>query len=244
MSPLAIERATIATWPAAETCERAGWLLLAAGGVTGRVNAVWPLEWRGADLGAAIDEAEAWFAARAMAPRFKLTEGAFAPANLPAALAARGYAPTSPTLIMTRALGASAGAHENVALHAALPPLFDSALAESTPDAAELAERRAIALRAPQPAAFAVRAEGEAALAVGMSAIAGGFAGIFLMRTLPGARRQGHARHILRALLDWAHANGATQAFLQVDADNAPAIALYAREGFATRSAYHFWRKP
>lgn len=243
MTPRDIDLATITTWPAAVTEERDGWFYLACGGVTGRVNAAWPLGWRGCDLDAAIADVEAWYAARGLPPRFKLTDGGFAPDALPERLAARGYEAVMPTLVMTRALPATSASHERVTIAPELPPLFDQALRESTKNADDLEERRSIARRLPEPAAFAVRETEGGAAAVGASAIAGALAGVFLMRTVPEARRQGHARHVLRALLAWARREGATYAFLQVDADNAPAIALYAREGFDTLTTYRFWRK-
>lgn len=239
MNALEIERATIAIWPAAETELYDGWSFLAGSGVTGRVNAVWPLQWMGADVEAAIDGAERWYAARNMPPRFKLTDRAFAPPDLPARLERRGYAPTQPTLVMTRPLTSASAEFSDVELFSDMPPAFDAALVSSTPDPQELEERRAIALRAPRPRAFATRLNAS----VGMSAVSGRLAGVFLMRTVPQARRQGHARHILRALLSWARAQGATEAFLQVDGDNAPAIALYEQEGFVALTAYRFWRK-
>ncbi|MBX9745688.1 MAG: GNAT family N-acetyltransferase, partial [Hyphomonadaceae bacterium] len=207
------------------------------------VNAVWPLEWRGDDIGEAIDDVEHWYEMRGLPPRFKLTDGAFAPASLPSRLERRGYEPVMPTLVMTRDLRAAAGAHEDVAISSVMPDLFDQALRRSTTNPDDLAERRSIARRLPSPAAFAVREHGGRPLAVGASAIADALAGIFLMRTVPDARRQGHGLHILRALLYWAKDNGAAHAFLQVDADNAPAIALYEREGFTRLTMYHFWRK-
>lgn len=242
-TPRAIDHATIKTWPAAVTEEREGWFLLAAGGVTGRVNAAWPLDWRGEDVDAAIDAVEAWYGARKLPPRFKLTDGAYAPADLAERLAQRGYEAVMPTLVMTRPLAAEIGAHDGVALTSTPPPSFDLALRESTTNADDLEERRSIASRLPAPAAFAVRERDGYAAAIGASAIADTLAGVFLMRTTPAARRQGHARHILRALLRWAQANGANTAFLQVDADNAPAIALYEREGFAALTTYRFWRR-
>lgn len=244
MSPRDIDLATIKTWPATVTEERDGWFYLAAGGVTGRVNAVWPIDWRGADADAAIADVEHWYAARKLPPRFKLTDGAFAPLDLPDRLAKRGYAPVMPTLVMTCALTTTAREHEDVSLSPNLPDAFDQALQASTTNADDLEERRSIARRLPSPSAFAVREHEGRALAVGASAVADKLAGIFLMRTVPDARRQGHALHILRALFDWAAANSATHAFLQVDADNAPAIALYEREGFTTLTTYRFWRKP
>lgn len=243
MSPREIDLATVRTWPAAETEDRDGWLHLAAGGVTGRVNAVWPLDWRGADVEAAIDAAEAWLAARGLPPRFKMTDTAFAPSDLAERLARRGYEAVSPTLIMTAPIHARA-APDGVALSAVMPAAFDAVLRAVSADAAEYEERRGIALRAPKPAAFAMAPRAGAPLAIGMSAAAGDLAGLFLMRTAPEARRQGLARAVLAALLARARGWGARTAFLQVDADNAPAVALYKSEGFTTLSTYRFWRRP
>lgn len=242
MNPIAIERATLAAWPPAEVREHEGWLFCAASGVTGRVNAVWPLAWRGGDVGGAIGAAEEWYAARKLPPRFKLTEDAFAPSDLSEALKARGYAPKTATFIMMRALSGVCATDATIVLSDHMSAAFEQALAESTPDPDDLEERRAIAARAPAPKAFAVCGV-EAPLAMGMSAVAGSLAGIFLMRTVPHARRQGRAQAVLRALLDWAQARGANCAFLQVDAANDPAVHLYRREGFDVLSTYRFWRK-
>ena len=244
MTPIEIERATIIAWPARDTEEQDGWFLLAGSGVTGRVNAVWPLDWRGDDIDKAIAAAERWYAARNLPARFKLTDGAFAPGDLPERLAARGYAPTKPTFVMTRGLANIEQVHSDVEFTSQMSPAFEQALIDSTPDADELDERRAIALRAPSPTVFAVRSANGVPAAVGMSAIARDLAGIFLMRTSPAARRQGHARIILRALLAWARDHGAASAFLQVEADNSPAVGLYKLEGFTTLTSYRFWRKP
>ncbi|MGD9981563.1 MAG: GNAT family N-acetyltransferase [Hyphomonadaceae bacterium] len=242
MSPRDIDLATIKTWPAARTEERNGWFYLAAGGVTGRVNAAWPLDWAGDDVEAAIDDAEAWYAALNLPPRFKLTDEAFAPPDLPQRLGRRGYEPVMPTLVMTAPVR-GADAAEDVALHEAMPTAFDAVIRETSKDDAEYDERLSIALRAPQPAAFALIERERRAVAIGMCAGAGELAGVFLMRTAPEARRQGLARRIFRALMGRCAEWGATTAFLQVDAENAPAIALYEREGFATLTTYRFWRK-
>jgi ribosomal protein S18 acetylase RimI-like enzyme len=241
MTPLDIEYATIAAWPARTTETLHGWRLLAAGGVTGRVNAAWPLEWTGGDIGAAIVDVEGWYARRGLPARFKLTDGAVAPADLPQALAARGYAPTMHTLVMISPLGSRETG--DALLFEAMPAAFDAALVESTPNPDELAERRDIARRAPNPAAFALIELNARPAAIGMTALADSLAGVFLMRTIPDARRCGLARRILRTLLGRAHALGARNAFLQVEADNAAAIGLYESEGFTTLTSYRFWRK-
>ncbi len=48
----------------------------------------------------------------------------------------------------------------------------------------------------------------------------------------PGAQGEGLGAALLGALLDEARARGCTQVFLEVRADNAPALALYERTGF------------
>ncbi|MNL85424.1 Mycothiol acetyltransferase [compost metagenome] len=61
------------------------------------------------------------------------------------------------------------------------------------------------------------------------------------MRTLPGHRRKGLASRILAALLHEARTLGARRAYLQVEADNAPAIALYSGLGFTPAYGYRYW---
>jgi len=240
-----IDRATILTWPARVTEERDGWFYLADNGVTGRVNAVWPLNLPRGDVERAIDAAEDWYAARKLQPRFKLTDGATAPDDLAARLARRGYINAAPTLVMLARLSGERGAYDAVELAPAPPPAFDRALEASATSAPDLAERRGIAARVPSPAAFGSRAHDGRVAAVGACVVTDNLAGIYLMRTVPEARRQGHARHLLRALLHWAaKTQDAHWAFLQVDADNTPAISLYEREGFEALTTYQYWKKP
>ena len=238
-----IELATIRTWPAAVTEQRNGWFYLASGGVTGRVNAAWPLAWTGNDLDAAISDVEAWYAARNLPPRFKLTDDAIAPMDLAEALEHRGYASVTPTLVMTAPITPREASHD-VKLSPKMPQSFDGVIRETSKTDSEYDERHSIAVRAPNPAAFATVERDNRVAAIGMTAAAGDLTGIFLMRTAPHARRQGSARQILNALLARAHEWGVTTAFLQVEADNEPAIALYESEGFTPLTTYRFWRKP
>jgi ribosomal-protein-alanine N-acetyltransferase len=55
---------------------------------------------------------------------------------------------------------------------------------------------------------------------------------ILTLATMEHARRQGIARRVLAAGLDWAEAAGAMRVFLEVSEGNAPARALYAAAGF------------
>lgn len=62
------------------------------------------------------------------------------------------------------------------------------------------------------------------------------------MRTRPEHRRKGYAARILASIATWGRAQGASRIFLQVEDDNAPARALYARAGFEDAYPYRFMR--
>ena len=64
------------------------------------------------------------------------------------------------------------------------------------------------------------------------------------MRTLPHAQGQGLGASLLAAFTALALQRGIGRAFLQVEADNAPALALYRRFGFTTAWTYHYWKAP
>ena len=56
---------------------------------------------------------------------------------------------------------------------------------------------------------------------------------ILTFGVVPAARRRGHGAALLQGALAVARARGAGAMFLEVAAGNAPALALYTREGFA-----------
>lgn len=72
----------------------------------------------------------------------------------------------------------------------------------------------------------------------------GDLAGVFELETDPGLRRKGHGRAIMATALKWARAGGARKAWLQVVADNAPAIALYRHFGFTETYRYVYRMAP
>ncbi len=84
------------------------------------------------------------------------------------------------------------------------------------------------------------RSDDGAVLACGQTATEADLVGLYDVFTDPAVRGQGWARRLCSQLLGQAHAAGARVAYLQVDADNAPARAIYQRLGFADAYAYHY----
>ncbi len=81
-------------------------------------------------------------------------------------------------------------------------------------------------------------------LAGGAAAFSHGWASVHGMRTHAAERGRGLARQVLAGLAEAATARGLSQVFLQVEADNTGALALYRRAGFVTAWMYQYWKKP
>ena len=76
-------------------------------------------------------------------------------------------------------------------------------------------------------------------VATGLTIVEDDFAGLFDIATHEQARRQGHARAVVSALMATARGMGARHAYLQVAADNVAALGLYRQFGFEER--YQYW---
>jgi len=86
---------------------------------------------------------------------------------------------------------------------------------------------------------FVVRRGGET-LACGQYVVESEVVGLYDVFTAPVVRGQGFASALCKALLLRAREDGAERAYLQVEADNGAARAVYRRLGFADAYAYHY----
>jgi ribosomal protein S18 acetylase RimI-like enzyme len=68
--------------------------------------------------------------------------------------------------------------------------------------------------------------------------------GVHGLHVEPEHRRQGHARAVMAALLDWGAEQGARTVWLHVETDNAPAIRLYESMGLAEHHALRYLAAP
>jgi len=95
----------------------------------------------------------------------------------------------------------------------------------------------------PEAGLFALE-RGEEALATLICVHDGDLAGLFEIATDKAVRKQGLGRQLILSALKWARLRGARQAWLQVEAANAPALALYHSLGFEEAYRYHYRRPP
>ena len=69
-------------------------------------------------------------------------------------------------------------------------------------------------------------------------------AGLFDIVTREEMRGRGHGRNVVLSALSWARRQGARQAWLQVVAENGPAVHLYESLGFREVYRYVYWQHP
>ncbi len=236
----AIERATVAAVSPSELDEIGGWILALDPGTIGRAHSATPLRH---DLPAdAIPEIEARYARAGLTPVWRI-EDAPGLAEVRAALTARGYQPTLPTLVKLGTIAAmlEAAPSEPGEIIEAADDGWASVFIGEGFDPVDGANRVAAFSRSPGAIYGRVR-DGERTVAVGAMSISHGWASIHGMRTSPEYRGKGGASRVLGAMAAEARRRGVEQVFLQVTEEN-PARALYRRFGFERVWRQSYWRK-
>ena len=76
-------------------------------------------------------------------------------------------------------------------------------------------------------------------IACGLGILQGKFIGLFDIVVDKEARRQGYGKRLIESLLAWGKSEGAETSYLQVVAENEPALQLYAKLGF--KEDYRYW---
>jgi GNAT superfamily N-acetyltransferase len=245
---LAIERAAFEAWPAAEVQALGGWRLRFNHGVTNRGSSVWagpgacdvPLAER-------LARVEGFYAERESTACYQLSP-ASDPPGLDAALAARGYesfAPVSVEVAPVEHVAALAPPSELEARcsDALFEEWFDVSGRRGRFQGEAVAVYRALLERLHGRAGFAIARVGGQPAAVGLAVASPPWVGVFSMLTLPGFRGQRLGEAVLGAIGRWAEDRGAARVYLQVETENAPARALYARAGFEPCYEYHYRRR-
>lgn len=169
------------------------------------------------------------------------------PATLDADLAARGFGTLDDTRVMVCAQPDIR--ERSLPAGVAFEPLNGAAFAEAVGvlRGSPAAQREAHAQRLlASPVAYrgwALRREGEV-LACGQIAAEAGLVGLYDVFTRDDQRGSGLATLLCERLLLEGLRGGTHIAYLQCEADNAPARRIYQRLGFADAYAYHYRQAP
>jgi GNAT superfamily N-acetyltransferase len=240
----AIEAAALRAWAAEEVEQVEGWVLRRTVGVgRRRSNSMLPP----AEAGVAVRSLELALATAEELdfPLVVQVSPAEVHLALDEALEDRGLVSGGRTLVLTGALRPLEAASADVSVE--LGPLtreWVEAWGQVSGDA-EGARRTAELVLSQLPSArFAQVSRTGQPLAVAIGVLDGAWLGVFSLAVAPAARRRGVASAVMDALEGWGAARGAASVYLQVEADNQPALELYARRGLAIAHSYHYRSQP
>ncbi len=238
----AIERATIAAVSPKLVTEQDGWLLAFDNGSIGRAKSAVPLEHVSADMGV-VERIEATYATRDLPAIFRLATNACFD-DLRAELERRGYLAEKPTWVQTATVQAMRRVtNQSIADVADTPGTAWTALFLGEGfDPVDGASRVTSLSRSTSNVYASVREAGST-VAGGAASFSHGWASVHGMRTAQSHRGQGLAGRVLAGLAQTAIDHGYSQVFLQVEANNPAAQALYKRAGFTTAWVYEYWSK-
>ena len=220
-----------------------GWLLRVSPGTAKRGRSVNAHFGSTLPLAAKIDHCERIYRERELPTLYRMTPFV-APTGLERALEARGYAPFETTLVQAVELDGTAlpvPSRGSVELVDASADAFVDAVAalrgSSAPQRDAHRERLG---HSPLDGRHVVAVVDGVPVGAGKTAREGDIVGVFDLVTAEHARGRGIATMLVARLLARAWDRGARLAYLQVDANNAPALAIYRRFGFATLYTYHY----
>ncbi|MFD0002058.1 GNAT family N-acetyltransferase [Streptomyces sp. NPDC127178] len=231
-------------WRPVESERLGEWELRAASGFTRRANSVLPLGDPGLPLPAALDVVRRWYGDRGLPAYVQTATGAEGTQELLCAELERlGWAREVSAEMWIGALTPVADRAEGAGV-----------VLVREADEAWLAryQRKGVSevalkvLESGPSVWFATvpSAEGGAPAAIGRCVVDGRWAGFAAVEVDPALRRQGLATRVMAALARQALDEGASAAWLQVEAENVGAREMYAGMGFAAHHAYHHYRSP
>lgn len=239
-----LERIASLGWQGTSTERLGGWLLRAGSGFTGRANSVLPLGSPGRPLDDALQQVHDFYRRHDLTPLFQVPLGPET-APLDSDLEDRGWTAFHPTWVLTADLDAAT---------AQCPPRpgLPAARFEDAPSAewlhgyvyrgTPLPGAAVAVLRHADGLVFASLHDDGGQAAVVRGVLTDGWLGVTALTVADHRRRSGVGRHLMGELLRWAGSHGATQVYLQVAADNTPALTMYDAMGFTGHHRYHYRR--
>ncbi|MFD3735792.1 GNAT family N-acetyltransferase [Streptomyces sp. NPDC058632] len=250
-----LARVAARAWRPVESERLGAWELRAAAGFTRRANSVLPLGDPGVPLDEALTAVRRWYAGRGLPAYVQTATGAEGTQEaLGAELERRGWVREVTAELWVGGLApvADLGPGPSGAESAGA----DVVLSREAGEAWLARYRRrglseaALKVLGSGPSVWFATVPGDdggagdGPAAIGRCVVDGRWAGFAAVEVDPALRRRGLATAVMAALARRALDEGASAAWLQVEAGNTGARALYDRMGFATHHAYHHYRAP
>ena len=236
-----IEYAGFRSWPAFDESEADGVVLRYSHGHTKRANSANVILHQKGDYVSLVSRCEEYFEDKGLIPIFRLPTYCNNE-RLDGYLQGMGYRLMDRSLILSRSLersleGSSFDGPGFIVKNS--HEWMESYCQISETDISSHEAHLEILKRIKDKVLMAVLVEDEVEIACGIGVISNGYFGLFDLATEKSVRNLGYGTKLLNAMLGWAKTNGATKAYLQVVADNQPAISLYKKLGY--QPCYEYW---
>jgi GNAT superfamily N-acetyltransferase len=233
-----IEYASYMSWPALEQVDRDGWILRFAGGYTKRANSVNVLSVEGENILQRIVRCEEEYSER----------------NLPCVFRLLSFNDNTPIETILDQRNYSMGDHSLVMVQDIRNKVFPSfkfrlfSPEDWLPiycrlngrDAADQPIHIKMIRSIQYPVLYAVLSENNEAVSCALGVVCHGYFGLFDMVTHPDYRNRSYGTKLIIGMLSWAKQQGASIAYLQVVAENRPAVGLYSKLGYQPGYEYHY----
>ncbi|MEU3185247.1 GNAT family N-acetyltransferase [Streptomyces sp. NPDC006923] len=242
-----LARISARAWQPVESEPLGEWLLRSAAGFTRRANSVLPLGDPGLPLDEALAHVRRWYGERGLPAYVQTATGAEGTQELLCAeLEKRGWRSEVTAELRVAALaplGDRPGPEETGGPPVRLDRTCDTAWLRRYQRSGTPGPHVAHVLGSGPSVWFAtVPGASDVPAAIGRCVVDGRWAGFMAVEVDPARRREGLATAVMTALARRALEEGASAAWLQVEADNDGARALYEGMGFAVHHRYHHFR--
>ncbi len=226
-----IEETAYRSWKARECFDYDGWQLRYADGFSRRGNSVYPAETSSLPYDEKLERCRRFYHERGLDLVVRQTVAT--ESGLDEVLAASGFGLEGRTDVMT---GTAEATNPSLSVSSSPSPQWWETISNLWGfDSADPCGWRGIIERIDLPAGFACVA-GEGA---GLAIVDDEWVGLFEIIVAPGSRRLGLGSALTKSLLAWGASRGAGRSYLQVVAENEPAIGFYQHLGFT--HAYTYW---
>ena len=232
-----IEKAGFKSWPALEETEANGIVLRFSNGYTKRANSANLLLEQGLGFEALVSQYEEYFQHKGLPCIFRIPSFS-KNQKIDSYLDEIGYRYFDPSMVLHKSIGSTTfdkvefteiSNREWVLSYCRINEInFDDHLTHL-----EMIDR------IEDKTLLAVLKEDGKEIACGLGVISSGLFGLFDIATQKTSRNKGYATKLINGMLHWALENGASNSYLQVVADNQPAIKLYEKMGYGL--SYEYW---
>ncbi|MEU6983207.1 GNAT family N-acetyltransferase [Streptomyces sp. NPDC046324] len=238
-----LARAMARGWQPVESEALGGWTLRAAGGFTRRANSVLPLGDPGLPLGEALARVRDWYGKRDLPAYVQTATGAEGTQELLCAgLERHGWRSEVSAEVRIGALAPVGDLDADVSRVRLARSVDDAWLRRYNRSGVVGPHVLSVLSSGPSVWFASVPGTEDIPAAIGRCVVDGRWAGFMAVEVDPAQRRRGLATAVMAALARQALDEGASAAWLQVEAENDAARSLYEGMGFAVHHHYHHYR--